>query len=464
MRGRAGKYLGPAALAVLLSCTQPLPAAGEDLVSPEVAAGLATDPVQEEELQKLEDVLRHAWFFNPSLMAARAELLAVRERLPQALSGWQPDVEANASIVAEESDGNSFGGGGGPEVDGVTSKGVAVDLTQPLWRGGRTVAESGSARATIGANEALLAAQGQDVLFRAAQTYANVYRDTALLALAESNREVIARQLEASIARFDAGDLTRTDVSQAEARLARADADRTNAAGNLRRSRAVFEQIVAMPAGETGEPRLNLPIPTDLKKALELAEGNNPEISAAAFVHDAAEHDARAVGGEMLPEFSLTANWNRQYDPQPGFVDESSSRNVGIRARLPLYAGGATVSRLRQARHTASRRQIDILDTRSRIREEAISAWESLVTARAEIESRKAQAEATRLASEGVEEEAGAGIRTVLDVLDAKQEYMDAQAALITAQCDEVVATFGLAKALGLLTPSVLGIEKFEAR
>ncbi|GJL84697.1 MAG: hypothetical protein DHS20C02_04720 [Micavibrio sp.] len=405
-----------------------------------------------EESRGLGDVLRRAYLTNPTLLAARQELKATHELLPQAMAGWKPTVSADAGITNTDVDGSNFG-----TATGSTSKDVGLSLDQPLFRGGRTVSEMAAARSTIAAQAASLSGVEQSVLREAATAYMDVVRDQALFDLSWNNREVIARQLEATQDRFEVGELTRTDVSQAEARLARADADAITARGSLRTVQAVFEQVIGIPAGKLGEPSVMLDIPKTLDEAAALAEQANPQVMAATHAHKASEDDVNDVFGELLPTVGLSGSWNRSYDPSPGLIDEQTSRSVGVTASIPLYQAGSVRSRVRQAKQTANQRYIQILETRREARQQAISDWETLQAAQAEIRSRTAQVEASKIAQEGVEAETEVGQRTILDALDANQEFLDAQAALVSARRNEIVASFSLAATLGLLTPERLG-------
>ncbi|HEY8192238.1 MAG TPA: TolC family outer membrane protein [Alphaproteobacteria bacterium] len=413
-------------------------------------------------LQKLEDVLRYSYVHNKSLQSVRAGMKAVQERLPQALSGWKPTVSATAGINAADID------GAGPLSDGGISKDIEARFSQPLYRGGRTVAATGSAMNVILAQRSLLRDQEQNVLLATATSYMDVSRDTALLSLAENNQDVIGRQTKATQQRFDVGDLTRTDVSQAQARFAGAEANRIGAQGNLQKSRAVFEQVTGQPVGLTGDPQLKFPIPETLDQAVDQAEKYNPRIVAARFLHRAAQKDIDLVFGEMLPQLGLSGSIGRSYDPQPGLLDETTTKSIGVNATVPIYTAGLTQSRVREAKYTANQRYLEILGAASNVREEVVRNWENLRAAQAEITSRIAQVEATRLAQEGVHQEAEVGARTILDALDAEQEYLDAQAALITARRNEIVATFALASTLGMLSPETLGFpelkEDFDAQ
>ncbi|AEP09480.1 TolC family outer membrane protein [Micavibrio aeruginosavorus] len=405
--------------------------------------------------QTLGAVLRWAYDNNPTIRAARQELYATQENLPQAQAGWKPTASANANVTKTWLDGTG-------DPDGSTEKGIGAEVQQPLYRGGRTVASTDSAENLILAQRAFLKATEQDVMISVITAYMNVLRDQALYDLSVNNREVIARQLEASRARFDVGDVTRTDVSQSEARLAQAEAGVTNAIGQLRSSLAVYEQVVGMPAGRLVYPKVKVSIPASRDAAVSQAETDNPSVVAAEFLRNAAEHDIDRVFGELLPEVGLFAQWNQAWDPSPGLYDDSSDTAIGVRATIPLYEAGATRSRVRQAKHTESQRLLQISEARRLARQQAVSSWEDLAAARAEITSREAQVVATRVARDGVKQEAELGTRTILDALDADQEYLDAQTALVTAQRDEVVAQYFLASTVGTLTPDSLGFPELS--
>lgn len=402
----------------------------------------------------LTDALRFAYDNNPIIRAARAELLATQERLPQAQAGWKPSASATANIqnVDIDSDGNSGGSN--------TEKNMGVSLDQPLYRGGRTVSGTASAKNAIMAQRAFLIATEQDVLLQVVTSYMNVMRDQSLYDLALNNKDVINRQLEASRARFEVGDVTRTDVSQSEARMAGAEATRVSALGNLRASRAVFQKITGMTAETLTFPQQVLPLPAGLDEAIDTAEKYNPSVLAAQFLHNSAQDDIRTVFGELLPTVGLFASWDHAIDPSPGVLDDRTTRAIGVSASVPLYEAGATRSRIRQSKSVAMQRLIEGEEAVRLARQQTIGSWETLTAAQAEILSRKAQVEANRIARDGVHKEAELGTRTILDALDADQELLDSESALVTAQRNEVVARYSLATTLGLMSPDVLGFPE----
>lgn len=401
----------------------------------------------------LGEVLRHAYLYNPTLLAAREELKAAHESLPQAMAGWKPTILSSASIANTEIDGNDATTG-----DGSTAKSVGVSLDQPLYRGGKTMAQTSAARHAIESRRSLLYAREQDILRETATAYMNVLRDQALLDLSQATRDVIARERKATQDRFDVGELTKTDVSQADARLARADSDVITATGQLNASKARFEEIIGIPAAGLAKPEdLNLPVPPDLEQATLQAEQASPLVVASIHAHKASENDIDDVFSALLPEIGLFSSWDKAYDPSPGLVDDQTTTAIGIAATIPLYEAGAVRSRVREAKHTANQRYIEISEARRQVRQAVVSDWSVLQAAQSEIHSRQAQVEAATIAQEGVSQETEFGSRTVLDVLDANQELLDAQVALVSAERNEIVAKFSLLSTLGLLSPQTLG-------
>ena len=405
----------------------------------------------------LYEVLALAYTNNPTARAARRELLVVREKLQQAQAGFKPRITAEADIIHTDTktEGqNLFDSDGGN-----LSKSTSLNLNQPLFRGGRTYAEISAAKNTIAAQELSLSATEQYVIYNATVAYMNVLRDEAVLKLNRQNYKLVAREKEQAENRFSVGELTRTDVSQAAARLAEADADVITANGDLKRSLAVYRQIVGSPPPrDMAYPKTAIELPVTLDEALSLADSNNRDVLISKFVKEAAKDDVNNQYGAFLPEIFAIGNLTKNYDASD-FVDEQRQASIGVAATIPLYIAGTNLSKVRQAKKTENQRAIQIIEAEEQARQETISNWESLLAAKAEVKARQTQIEAARIAREGVQYELEFGERTTLDALDANQELLDAKVKLITAKRDEVVAQFALARSLGVLVPQRLGFS-----
>ena len=402
----------------------------------------------------LQKALSQTYETNPTLQAARAEFRAVQENLPQANAGWKPSVNAGAAISRTELDDSNFGGG-----SETTTKDVSLALDQPVFRGGSTIAEIGAAKAVIAAQKASLIQTEQSILLQAATSYLDVLRDQAILRLNLNNLNVLAEEREAAEFRFEVGELTKTDVSQAGARFARAETNVITARGDLNTTQALFEQIIgAMPANLESPDISNLNTPDNLQESIRVAEKQNPTLLAAIYIHEASKKDVNDIYGELLPQINFSTSWARSYDPVPGLIDEQTTKSLGLTLNIPLYQSGATRSRIRQAKYTANQRMLQITEVREQVRHDVTAAWESLEASNAEIVSRMREVDAATIANEGVKAENEFGSRTVLDALNSEQELLDAQVALLTAQRNRTVSKLSLLSLLGELTQKNLAL------
>jgi TolC family type I secretion outer membrane protein len=298
----------------------------------------------------------------------------------------------------------------------------------------------------------------QDILFDATVSYVDVWRDQSILELNINNEQVLQRNLEASRDRFEVGEITRTDVAQSESRLARATAERIAADGNLNSSRAVFQRVVGDYPGQLTQPDPAAGLPKQLEELTAISLDNDPEVIASEFAENAARANVRTVLGELLPSARLRGSL--RYDDDQGISStERQQAEIIAEVTIPLYQQGAASSRVRQARQIAMQRRIEVDEARSQARQASIVAWEVLVTNRAQIESFRSEVATAEIALEGVRQENEVGERTVLDVLDAEQELLDAQVNLATARRDELVASYAMLRAMGRFTAEDLGLD-----
>jgi TolC family type I secretion outer membrane protein len=403
--------------------------------------------------QTLPEALSQAYESNPTLRAARAQLRSVNENVPQELSNWRPSVTAGSSLGKRRT-----------EVDGtVDSTGnltpftASIDVTQPIYRGGRTLAGTERAENEVRAQRESLRSVEQNVLLNAATSYTNVWRDQAVLQLNIGNEGVLAQQLEATRDRFEVGEVTRTDVAQAETRLATAISDRIASEGNLASSRAAFQEVIGSFPGTLPSPSVPGNLPALQDEVVSIAIKDNPDVTSAVFSELAAQKNIRQVTGELYPEVSLVGSLSHQ-DESSNVDTNSDSASLIAQVSIPIYQQGSVSSRVREAKQISSQRRIQIEEQRRRAEQIAVSAWEALVTAQAQIRSFESAVASAEIALEGVRQENEVGARTILDILDAEQELLNAQVSLVGAQRDEVVAGYQVLSAVGRLNASFTGL------
>jgi outer membrane protein len=415
------------------------------------AALLAVAASESARAETLIEALADAYNNNPQILAERANLRATDESVPQALSGWRPTVTFTGSIGAEHVEDkppSQFVGGPIPRV-------ADLNITQPLFSGGRTVALTAQAEKTVEAERARNIATEGTVFLSVAQAYLDVVRDQATLELAVNNEQVLRKQLEATADQFRVGAVTRTDVAQAEARLAGATASRLQAEGNLQVSRANYVRAVGHQPERLVAPDFRPVLPGTRDGALSMAALNNPNVIAAIYTEDAARDAIDATRAQLLPSLNLIGDVNRAVST---VVDNQTQSAASLTARLtvPLYEAGNIYSQTRQATETLGQRRGQTDDARRAAVQGATQAWEQTASGRAQIISLQSTVRAAEIAFEGTQEEQRVGARTILDVLNAQQELFTNRVQLVTAQHDLAVAEFNLALQVGQLTAADL--------
>ncbi len=411
-------------------------------------------PAPEATAQTMEQALVAAYQGNPTLLAQRAALRATDEGVSQAVSGWRPVLSASASIGKNSVDSSS---GFFTSDETRTPETYSLTLTQPVYRGGRTVASTAQAEHLVLADRARLAEIEQQVFLDAVTAYMDVMRGRAVLDLALNNEARLERQLEAARDRFEVGEVTRTDVAQAESRLSNAAADRISVQGNLIVARAAFQNVIGAMPVRLAPPPLVGGLPAAEADARNIAIAEHPSIRRAAEAERAAQEEVDVVTGGLLPEVNVDAELSRADDQASrGSVNEQAK--ILARVTVPLYQSGSVYSKVREARERVSQRRVEVEESRRAVLENVTQWWEALRTSRARIVAYSESVRAAEIALEGVEQEAEVGSRTTLDVLDAEQELFDVKVDLVRARRDEVVAVFGLRAAIGRLTAQSLGL------
>lgn len=401
-----------------------------------------------------EEALAGAYTTNPRIKVERQRLEATDEGVAQALSGFRPTITANYNNSGQKTTFNNAASNKG------NSEIQQLRLEQPLFRGGGTWASYQSALQRIKSGQYDVSAVEQRVLLDSVTAYMNVVELSAILDLSRNNAEVLAEQMNAARARFEVGEVTRTDVAQAQARLSDAKSQVTTAEGNLLSAMATYERTIGVrPHGTLAVPDRLPNLPPSLEAALERAHAANPQLLAAIHNAKASDYDVRTNQSVLLPRVNLVGSLSRQTGTGAAGTSDFDQDRIGVEVAIPLYQAGAEWSRVREAKATARQRAHESIDRRQGVDEAVTQSWEQLESAIANITTRNDQIQAASLALEGVKQEQQFGARTVLDVLDAEQELFAARTNLVRAQRDRIVAAYNVAFTLGLLTPVQLGLK-----
>jgi outer membrane protein len=415
--------------------------------------------------ETLEEALADAYLINPVLNAERARLRATDEQVALAKSGLRPFVSGSADYNYVDQHSNVGGpdaidvGPGGLTTDGVTHpRGYSVQLTQPLFEGFQNLNAVRQAKATVQAAREALRSVEQTVLLDAATAYVNVVRDQAIVRLRENDVTVLSEQLKATKDRFDVGEVTRTDVAQAEARRSEALATLAAAQANLKTSRAAYEQIIGHPPGNLVTPAsIRHLLPANINEAMTLGDGENPIILASVYNEESSIYAVQQIMGELLPEVTFEAQYEKRFD-QSKSLQELETTTLTGRVNVPFYQGGGVAARVRQAKETNNQLKREVEDARLRVHADVIANWGILQSSGPAIESAQAAVEANKIALTGVREEEKVGQRTTLDVLDATRELLNSQIGLVTALRDRIVSEYSVYAAIGRMDAQTLGL------
>jgi len=413
----------------------------------------------------IEAALVRAYQNNPQLNAQRAQVRATDENVPQALSGYRPRVSVTGSAGYQYTDTNATAGGSPnvlvhTEIHGTNApRSVGATISQTLFNGQQTANRTRAAESQVSGSREALRVLEQSVLLSAATVYMDYLRDSAIVEVQHSNTRVLEQTLKQTRDRFNVGEVTRTDVAQSEAQLAAGRTQQLTAESNLNTTRSNFRRIIGNEPEQlaAGSP-VDRYLPGTLISAIDLGLTQNPNVTAAMYGIDVNYLQVRINEGALLPTVTLQAAVQQSYE-QSLTIYRSFGASAVAQLSVPVYQGGAEYSLIRQSKENLAQQRLNLEQVRDQARASVVQAWGQLLAGRAQVSSAQAQVAASEIALNGVREEAKAGQRTTLDVLNAQQALVNARVALVTAQHDRVVASYAVLSAVGRLSPVVLNLN-----
>jgi outer membrane protein len=410
----------------------------------------------------LESALALAYGNNPQLNAQRAATRATDENVGIALSGYRPTISGNAQLGEQYLDTLSKGPQPFNETAGtIATPGYGLTTRQTLFDGFQTASRTRQAETQVFAAREMLRNAEQTVLLSATTAYMNLLRDAAILQLQRNNVKVLETMLDQTRIRLTVGEVTRTDVAQAESSLAAGRSSLHAAESNYITSKAAYVQVVGVEPGKLASARpVERLFPRTLEAAVNRGLSQNPAITTAMFNVDAAVAQVKIAESVLYPTVSLNGSVQKSYGSNSSLSTLATlSGSLTAQISVPIYQGGAEYATIRQAKETLGQRRLDLDTTRLSVRQNVTQTWGQLEGARAQVDSTTAQVKASEIALDGVREEARIGQRTTLDVLNAQQALVQARTALVTAQHDRVVASYAVLASVGSLAPQLLGLH-----
>ena len=399
--------------------------------------------------ETINSALAKAYENNATLNAARAGVRVSNESVPLAKSGFRPTISGDVSAGVASNAGVELSTGT-----------FGVQINQNLFDGFQTKNDVASARATVAAAGENLRNTTQNTLFDASAAFMDVIRDRSIAALRAQNISFLQEQVRASRVRLEVGEGTNTDVAQAVASLATAEAQLIAARANIASSEAVYQQIIGASPGKLEMPKpISRGLPNSLSQAYSMAAASHPAIKANQMLVDSRSFDVKSAEGQLLPQLSAAARVEQTYrDIHGGTNTSNTNASLTAQLRVPIYQGGRVSAQVRQGKERLGQQRIEVNASEDQVRAAVASAWAQLESAKAQLGSSNQQIRASQLALDGLIEEQRVGQRTTLDVLNGQNGVISSKIAAADAQRNAVVASYALLSATGRLTPETIGL------
>ncbi|TMJ15097.1 MAG: TolC family outer membrane protein [Alphaproteobacteria bacterium] len=407
--------------------------------------------------ETLREALVRTYNSNPTITGQRAQLRSLDEGVAIARAQGRPQLSATAGLNQDIA---QTGGGVGRNIS------AGINASYPLFNGGRVRNSIRAADERVLAGRANLRATEGDIFTEAVGAYMDVIRDRSIVTLNSNQVKVLETNFQATRDRFEVGDLTRTDVAQSEARLALARSNLAGAQGRLEGSEENYRRVIGDLPDELAPPPPLPTLPTTADQAVEIALANNSDVAALAAQIRAAGLDVRVARADRLPTVNANGTAEainylgtaaRQF--APGAPDTVTQTGLGVSARIPIYQGGIVGARVRQLQSVQSQLLERGVEVERLVIANTRAAFASYEAAQLAIRSNETAVAANTLALEGTRAEQSVGTRNVLDVLNAEQELLNSQVALVTAKRDAYVAGFALLNAMGQAEAQDLNLD-----
>lgn len=407
----------------------------------------------------LQEALTATYRNNPTLAAARANQRATDEGVPIQRAAGRPSITADGQYLEFVKQSSDSSLSPSRALNGQLNLGV------PIYSGGAVRNGIRGAEARVDAGRADLRATESDIFTQTVAAYMDVLRAQAIVGLQANLVDVLSVNLQATSDRFEIGDLTRTDVAQSQARLALAQSDFRTAQANLIGARETYTQLTGLAPRDLQPPPPLPGFPASVEAAEDVALEQNPDIIAAKERARAAGFDVDVAGAGRLPRVSVFAGGT--YSDYLGslrsggtvpLAQSSTDAQVGVQLSLPLFQGGLPAAQRRQAQAREAASLEQVIAAERFVIAQVRAAWSSWQAATAVIVSAQSAVDAAALSLEGVTAENSIGNRTILDVLNAEQELLNARVQLVTARRNAYVAGFQLLAAMGRAEARDLGL------
>jgi outer membrane protein len=423
-------------------------------------AGISAPAFAQATRETLSDAVTSAFENNPEILAQRTRRASADETLAQARAQMLPQVNLSGTVSADNVENGRFfttpDGQTIPSQGNLQRDSVGFEARQSIYSGGALTGQRRAAEAGVSVAGGRLRSEEQQLVLDVVTAFVDVRRAEEEFRIRTENVDALKQQVRAASDRFNVGEVTRTDVAQAQSRAAGSESALAAARARLAAARANYERLVGRPGIQLAEPPAAPALPGTLEEAVSTAMRDNPDLAASRAAQQQAEGQVAVAEGGMRPRVDLVGSANLQ----DTYADSSfRDTNAGVRAevRIPLFSSGLLSSRTRQARLDVDRTRLETRALERQVTQRTTQAWHNVLAAREAIQASTSRVDAARVALEGAQQELAVGTRITLDVLDQETELLEAQLSLVDSQRQAYVAVHELLAAMGRLSPDVVG-------
>ncbi len=411
--------------------------------------------------ESFEDALKRTLNTNPTLSSERSRYLAYKQNQILAFSATLPQISAYARTSTNDI----------TSVNDLTGEEISfrgqhrndswgLNAQMDVFTSGKNLSDILQTRADIRVQKQNFIATEQQVLLGAVSAYLDFLRSQAVISLRQKNVEVLMRQYESVKDQFDVGIVTRTDVAQSESRLELAQARLIRQQALLEAARATYKEIIGLEPEDLQAPDGLPALPGSLEEAFDIAMRQSPTMRIAQDQSRSADYAAYSAVAGSLPKVSLFGTYSVTDDPTRQRLGiEEEVANFGIEVSMPIFTGGRTYAAIRAAGHVKNTTRMLLHAAQNSVAREVTVSWYNFKAATGEIDASRKQIKASEIALEGVKQERELGIRSILDLLDAENELLDARVALIEAERNQIIAVYNLLASIGSLTGAQLKLD-----
>ena len=397
------------------------------------------------------ETINKAINYNPKIKAQKSSYESSKENIKQVYSGIFPSIEMNLSKGYKDRDSSSSVQ---TTKESTSPQDFSINLEQTLYTGGKFTAEANKAKSQLLIEEENLRLIRYEVILESALSYLNVLEKKKLIELNNLKEEKFKNSFESIELLVKVGSASQSDLVFAQSKLVQIAAEKIVSINEFNITKANYKKIVGelLPNGNLEEPKINkINFPDNFDNALDIAFKNNPKIKIAELEENIAKFDVKSQFAELMPNITLDGEYQSREDTASK-GSYSDTAEITAKITVPLFKGGKNFSKIKQAKIIAKKVRYELENKRNEVTETVTKSWTYFQTSETLLKAANINIEARKLMLEGIEHEVKLGIKSYIDLLQSKEDLIDAEFNKITAIKNYIISALQLKADIGELS------------